>query len=157
LKILPPDASPPLRLLMATNRLLDRPQPDWVVQAPDREMWVAAVIQADEAVYTLHEADEDALTKFDHRSAKSKRTLLKRPLPDWARYPAGVITLLGDSGVQVPGFVAVLAGDEPPGPRHAFGTGLAMAALCHELTQTPYTVAQLQTLVDRVRRLYLDG
>ena len=125
------------------------------MQAPGRDMWIAAVVQ-DEHNYTLHAVDTDASTRFDHRSAKSKRTLMRRPLPGWARFPAGVVATLGDD-LSIPGMVAMFAGDEPAGPRYAFSVGLAVAALCHELAEVDYTPQQLHTLLERVRRGYLDA
>jgi len=43
------------------------------------------------------------------------RELSPKMEPTWARYPAGVIWALGEAGVEVPGFQAVVAGDLPVG------------------------------------------
>ncbi len=155
MKTVPADCNPPLRLLMSVQRVFDAPQADWIVQAPGREMWLAAVV-AQEADYALTSDDAGGKVRFNHRSAKTRQTLLKRPLPEWARYPAGVIAHLGDAGLAIPGFKAILLGDEPAGPRYSFGTGLVTAALCHELVEQPYTPEQLNDIVDAVRRTYVE-
>jgi galactokinase len=141
---------------MSVQRVFDAPQADWIVQAPGREMWLAAVV-GDEHEYTLTSEDAGGKARFSHRSAKTRQTVFKRPLPVWARYPAGVVARLGDGGLTLPGFKAVLLGDEPAGPRYAFGTGLVTAALCYELAGQPYTSEQLNDLVDTVRRQYIEG
>jgi galactokinase len=139
---------------MSANQLFNQPQPDWIVQAPGREMWMAGgTCDGDE--YTLHGADFDSHATFSHRSAKSKQTVLKRPLPVWARYPAGVVIALNDAGLDVPGLQAVLLGDEPHGPRYDFGLGLVVAAFCHELVGARYTPDELVDIVEAVRRKYL--
>lgn len=153
----PPDANPPLRLLMTFNEITGHPQPDWLVQAPGREMWVAATVQ-DGHEFELSAPDINArgTVTFSHRSAKGRRTVLNRPLPSWARYPAGVLVTLGDSGLQVPGITAMYVGNEPPGPRFDFAVGLAFAALGHELTETAFTADALEDIVERVRRTYIQ-
>lgn len=152
LKTIPDDANPPIRLLMTAHQRLN--PPEWIVQAPGREMWLAAA-HGDDDEYTLYEADFDSRTTFSHRSAKTHQTVLKRPLPVWARYPAGVVAALNDNGTDIPGFQAVLLGDEPQGPRYDFGLGLVTAAFCHELVGAAYTAEQLVNFVERVRRDFL--
>lgn len=119
-------------------------------------MWVAAV-SLDDAEYTILGEDFAGETTFSHRSAKQKRTHLQRPLPVWVRYPAGVIVHLGDHGLEIGGFSAIVVGDEPPGPRYQFSLGLVFAALCHEIANASYTEASLVEIVEQVRRSYVNG
>lgn len=157
MKTIPPDANPPLRLLMSMQRVFEESQPEWLIRAPGREMWLAATPLTDSLEYMLVNEDFDSSVTFSHRSAKSKQTVLKRPLPIWARYPAGVIATLGDAGMDIPGFQAVMLGDEPSGPRYNFGMGVVFAAFCHELVEKPYKPASLTEIVERVRRMYVEG
>ncbi len=156
LNAIPPDANPPLRLLMSTQRIFGKPQPDWLVKAPGRDMWVAAVVDNGHE-YTVEADDLNASVRFSHRSAKTRQTVLKRPLPGWSRYPAGVVATLGDSGLSIPGFHAVVLGDEPSGPRYDFGMGMVFAAFCHEISVTAYTSDSLFEMVEAVRREFVGG
>lgn len=153
--LIPEQTNPPLRLLMQVPNLLERHQPDFVVQAPGRDVWVAAVVQQ-QAEYTVYSLDDEADTTFSHRSAKSLKTVLKRPLPVWARYPAGVVAMLGDAGMDLPGFEAVIVSEEPSGPGCAFAVGLAFTALCHVITVQDVSEAEMRVFVDRVRRQFVD-
>ncbi len=155
MKQLPPDANPPIRLLMAASQRFQRPQPNWIVQAPGREMWIAAVLREDYDFFIAAE-DYNADTSFSHRSAKVNLTIRNRPLPKWARYPAGVLVTLGDAGVLSQGFDAVVLGDEPQGPRYEYAMGLAFAAFGYALADQPATEAMLGDVVEGVRRDYLS-
>ncbi|MEL6148980.1 MAG: hypothetical protein AAFV33_16450 [Chloroflexota bacterium] len=155
MKTIPEDANPPIRLLMSASRVFGQPQPEWIVQAPGREMWIAGA-PIDDATFTIEAEDFDGSTTFTHRSAKSQQTIRKRPLPVWARYPAGVVAYLGDGGMAIPGFHIVLLGDEPAGPRYTFGLGLVTAAFCHAITDSDYTERKLMDVVEQVRRKYVD-
>jgi len=139
---------------MATQQTFGRPQPDWLVGVPGRDVWIAACTE-DGREYTVEAADHEASTRFSHRSAKTVQTVLKRPLPGWARYPAGVVSMLGDSGLAIPGFHAIVLGDEPPGPRYDFSVGVVFAAFCHALAGETYTPDTLVDVVEQVRREYL--
>lgn len=129
-------------------------QPEWLVQAPGREMWIAAVTTEDH-LYTVEAADHDSSVKFTHRSAKTGKTHLKRPLPDWARYPAGVVVTLGDGGLALPGFHAIILGDEPAGPRYDFSTGVAFAAFCYRLADVEADEGRLLDVAETVRREFI--
>ncbi len=147
--------NPPLRLLVAFQQSYPSQEPEWIVQAPGREMWVAANITSSDK-FTIVAPDLDARTKFDRRAAKSRRTFTNRPLPRWARYPAGVIITLYAEGMDTPGMEAIVAGEEPPGPRYDYALGMAFAALWHQFNQRPYTTDSLIELVDRVQREYVE-
>ncbi len=148
-------SNPPLRLLVAFQQAFPDCLPDWVMRAPGREMWIAAT-QARESEFTLVAADLEGRVTFNLQSAKVKRSATQRPLPRWARYPAGVTLLLAQSGVDVIGLKMVVMGDEPPGVRYDYALGIAFAALWHDLHQLPYTTDKLIEIVDRTRRDYVD-
>lgn len=145
-----------MRLLLAFQQIFPDLSADWIVQAPGREMWAAAA-HDQRALFTLVLADGELRTSFNFRSAKLRTTVMQRPLPLWARYPAGVIVALREQGLEMGGFQAVLAGEEPPGPRHDHALGMAVAALGYEMHRHPYTAESLFDLVEQVRRDYVDG
>jgi galactokinase len=148
-------SNPPLRLLVAFQESFPALSPDWMVQVPERDMWVAAVLhQRDE--FRVIVPDLQADTTFSLRSAKARRTVLNRPLPVWARYPAGVIVTLCHSGLDSTGADAIIVGEEPAGPRYHHALGMAVAALLHELHAKPYTAESLMAIVEQVRREYIE-
>jgi len=148
-------SNPPLRLLVAFQDAFPGLSPEWMVQIPGRDMWVAAVPhQRDQ--FTIVAPDLDANTTFSLRSAKARRTVLNRPLPDWARYPAGVTMMLAQAGLDSPGLDAIIVGEEPAGPRYHYALGMAVAALLHDLHAKPYTAESLLTIVEMVRREYVE-
>lgn len=126
------------------------------MRAPGRDMWIAAA-RASAEEFTLVMADsEGAKATFNLQSAKVKRTVMQRPLPRWARYPAGVTLILAQEGLDVIGLKMVVIGDEPPGPRYDYGLGIVFAALWQELHGMSYTVDDLIAIVDRARRDYVE-
>lgn len=147
---------PPLRLLATFYESFPGSAPHYILKVPGRDMWIAARFTADTA-YTLVVPDLAGRATFNWRSAKAMRTVLNRPLPRWARCPAGVIAVMGDDDVDVPGMEVVLVGDETAGLRYEYTLGLALAALAHEVNHLHYDSDQLQEVVDRARRDYLDG
>lgn len=148
--------NPPLRLLAAFQAIYPGQIPALIVQAPGREMWVAALM-SDSQGFTIHAPDLEARTHFDWRSAKFKRTVLNRPLPGWARYSAGVIHTLCAEGMDLAGLEAVAVGEEPSGPRYDYALGMAFAALWHTLHQRAYDQNSLLDLMERVRRTYMES
>jgi galactokinase len=145
-----------MRLLLAFQQAYPEITPDWLVQAPGREMWVAAVADPGD-LFTLALPDADVRTSFNPRSARLRSTILQRPLPVWARYPAGVVVLLRADGLAQQGVRAVLTGSEPPGPRYDHALGMAMAALLYEMQRLPYTADTLFEIVEQVRRDYVEA
>ena len=119
-------------------------------------MWIAAM-PADGSEYRVDAIDINAHARFSHRSAKTRQTVLKRPLPGWARYPAGVVSTLGDDGLSIPSFHALVLGDEPSGPRYDFGMGVVFAAFCHHLAGAEASEDMLVDVVERVRRDYVGA
>jgi hypothetical protein len=146
---------PPMRLLLAFQQQFPEADPDWILQAPGRDMWAAARF-APEPTFTLYVADLDGRTTFSFRSAKTRTTVFNRPLPNWARYPAGVLLLLREFGLETTGLQACLIGSEPAGPRYEYGLGVAVAALWHQVHDLPYTAGSLIDLLERVRREYVE-
>lgn len=146
---------PPVRLFLAFQQNFPDATLEWMAQAPGREMWAAAAVHPGDEI-TLALADDELRATFSFRSARFKQTVLQRPLPLWARYPAGVIVALREAGLESDGLRVVLAGDEPPGPRHDHAMGMALAALWHDLCGQPYTAESLLEIVEQVRRTYVE-
>lgn len=146
---------PPVRLLMAFQQAFPSLTPEWIVQAAGRDMWVAAIADSHDK-FTVAVPDMEARAAFNVRSAKTKTTTMNRPLPHWARYPAGVLLVLRDFDAEIIGLQVVVVGTEPPGPRYEHAIGMAFAALWHHIHQKPYTTEALLELVERVRRDYVE-
>jgi hypothetical protein len=119
-------------------------------------MWVAASVAQTNA-FTIHVPDMSGHTSFNRRTARSYRTVLKRPLPRWARYPAGVVIALSNCGLVVNGIDAVVVSEESPGPRYEYALGMTFAALIHSLHSQPYDSDSLLEIVEKVRREYVEG
>jgi hypothetical protein len=148
-------ANPPVRLLAAFQHAYPSLSPEWFMQAPGRDMWLLAAPCSNET-FSIYAAELDQRTTFNWRTAKAKRTIASRPLPRWARYPAGVVLALQEDGLSAPGVEAAILGDEPAGPRYEHALGITLAALWYDLLAQPYTPAGLIDLLDRVRRDYVD-
>lgn len=142
--------NPPLRLLLAYQQRFSD-EPAHLLPVPGREMWLAAHPSGD-SNYTLLVPDLDGNTTFDQRSARDLRTTLKRPLPSWSRLCAGVVVLLAERGLQLPGMVVVLAGDEPRGPRYEYALGMGFALLWHTVNGRECDAQCLIQVLERVRR-----
>lgn len=141
---------PPVHLLAAFQRAFNDAA-QVVVRAPNRELWAAARL-VEPVTWTLVLDGEEHRATFSYQSAKKKQTILKRPLPKWARYAGGVCCL---ADAAPPGFEAVLSGTEPPGPRRDHAVGLAYAALVREICDAAWSDDDLTDLLDQVRREYL--
>lgn len=146
-------ADPPLRLLAAFQTAYPGQEPETVLLAPGRDIWIAALRQ-DGRHYRLYNADKGQRTIVTWRSIMHQQTAQRRPLPRWSRYPAGVIHQLCAQGgpLDMPAVNLVIAADEAPGPRRDYGMGIAVAALWHELAGQPYTQETLLAITDAVRR-----
>jgi hypothetical protein len=117
-------------------------------------MWAVA-IDLPQPVFTLVLADSTQKTTFSVRSARQKSTVMQRPLPGWARYPAGVLVTLRDIGLDSGGLLVVLGGNEPAGPRYDHALGMAVGALVCERCGHDYTSDMLLDWLEQVRRDYL--
>lgn len=145
-----------MRLLLAFQQLYPAlTGPEWVIQAPGREMWAAAARQPGHE-FTVAVPDLDARVTFSYRSARSHLSVLNRPLPRWARYAAGALLALRDAGIEPEGLVVVVAGTEPAGPRYEHAVGIAVAALSCACLDQLYAADDLIGLVERVRREYVE-
>lgn len=149
-----PAADPPVHLLVAFQQAFPDQALTWLTRAPGREMWVAAA-RAESNQITIVAPELDGRTTFSLQSAKVKRTVTQRPLPRWARYPAGVTLILGQT-MDIVGLNLVFMCGEPAGPRFDYGLGMGYAALWHDVYQQPYTVDTLIEIVDRARREYVE-
>ncbi len=147
--------NPPVRLLAAFQGMFPDQALDWMIRAPGRDTWIAAGrIEALEL--TVAAPDLEAKTTFSLQSARVRRTVMNRPLPKWARYPAGVTLALDNAGLDMIGLNLVVIADEPPGPQFDYGVGIAFAALWHEVYSQPFTTDQLIEIVDQARRDYVE-
>lgn len=142
---------PPIRLLVHYQTLYPDTPPHWVIAPPGRTMWAAAK-PADEDRYTIYDVESETQATFSRQSAKSKRTILNRPLPRWARYVAGVILLLD----HAPSVEAVICGDEPAGVRYEHSLGVVFTALMWEILGIDYDERALVDFTERVRREYVE-
>lgn len=144
----------PLHLLATFSHFYPTHTPQHIVKSPDHDIWVAAA-QAGAENFNLASAEEQARTTFTWQTAKAKQTLFKRPMPHWARYPAGVIYVLCAEGMDLPGVYAAWISTEAPGPRAEYGVAMSIAALWYTLFERPYTAASLREVLEKVRREYL--
>lgn len=153
---LPTSANAPLRLVVAYTTYFPDTPATHVFQLESRDIWVMAA-QNDSYQYCVAAPDlHDGFTTFSLQSVKTRRTVMQRPLPMWARYFGGVALVLGQQMDDAPGFVAALAGDEAAGPRYQFALGMAFAALWCELAHIPHSAETLVEIVDRARREYVE-
>lgn len=89
--------------------------------AIDRFALVVARPRSDDRARVLA-ADLDEECTFSLRDPSAATSLDGRPLPNWARYPAGVAWALGEGGIELTGIDALLTSDVP------VGAGLASSA-----------------------------
>jgi len=89
--------------------------------AIDRAVHVAAA-PASGGIVTLAALDLNARVSFSLSSLAEKIDINGKPLPAWARYPAGVAHMLQQEGLVVKGMQAVFTSDVP------IGAGLSSSA-----------------------------
>lgn len=151
-------SNPPLRLLAQFQDSYPGHMPEIVFRVPDRDMWIAArLCDADDRFSLSCVEAGSAVATFTRQSAKLKRTIAGRPLPRWARFPAGVTLVLAEAGIDARGIEAVVCGDEPLGPRYDYALCLAFASLWSALAELPQPPAALQQIADTVIRDYIDA
>lgn len=105
--------------------------------AIDRAVYIAAAPNQSDTI-NVKALDLKSQASFRIDQVESKQDLDGRPLPPWARYPAGVVWALREAGLRVPGIDAVYASDVP------IGAGLSSSAA----VEVAFAVA-FQTLGDR--------
>lgn len=94
--------------------------------AIDRATYIA-FSPADSRQTTLVAADFDQEVSFTLRSALSKSRADGSPLPEWARYPAGVMWALHENPSETPAMNAVYASDVPRGSGLSSSASVEMA------------------------------
>lgn len=149
------ELNPPVHLLAMFHDAYPALTLEHFIQAPGRDLWLGAALVSGD-VYSVCAPDIGLRAAFTWRSAKTRQTVLQRPLPKAARYPAGVVIGLQQIGLAMPGVSAVAVGAELPGPRYDYTLGMAFAALGYYLCGRDYLPEQLTDLVDRVRREYVE-
>ncbi len=94
--------------------------------AIDRATYVA--FSASESdLSTLVAADFDQQVSFSVQGGADKKALDGTPLPEWARYPAGMQWALIDAGLSAPQINAVFASDVPRGSGLSSSASVEMA------------------------------
>lgn len=153
---LPPAKNPPLRLLAQFNRTFTEHLLEGVYEAPDRQMWIALACippVAREHHYSLASVDESGKATFSIFSARHQQTVLKRPLPRWIRVAAKALVITHELGLEVSGFVGMVAGDEPEGPRYDYALGILFAALAFDFCGLAYSQQQITEIADAASRI----
>ncbi len=153
--ILSTQTDPPVHLLAGFAHFFPDRAPELVVQAPGRSLWGAVARRTDEQ-YSLASVEWDVRVSFNYQSAKQRRTLMRRPLPHWSRYAAGVLVLLCNSGVDPLGFDVVFAGDERDSGRYEYAVGVGFGAIHYTLDGRAMSEHALVDLTERVRREYIS-
>jgi galactokinase len=143
-----------VHLLAGFSHFHPHAAPELVLQAPGRDLW-AAVARGADAEFSIASLEMDMLTRFTYQTAKQRQSVLRRPLPSWARYASGMLVLMRNQGVDVAGFDVVVAGNERSEARYEYAIGLAFAAVYHTFGGRPFSEAGLVDLAEHVRREYL--
>ncbi len=150
--------NPPIRLLTRFQDVFPGHEPEILFRAAGREMWIAARLSDAEDRFTLTCVEAGpAVVTFTRLSARFKRTVPGRPLPRWARFPAGVALKLAEADIDARGIQAVVCGDEPPGPRYEYALCLAFAELWYALADRPQPPDALRQIADAVLRDYIES
>lgn len=95
----------------------------------------AAIDRATYAAFAPSDSEDSTLwaVDFDQKAVFSPETLPAKtqpdgsPLPDWARYPAGMMWALRQAGLKAPGMEAVFASDVPRGSGLSSSASVEMA------------------------------
>ncbi len=82
--------------------------------AIDRAVWVACS-PASTRHSTLVAVDLDESISFSSETIPAKTDVNGKPLPHWAKYPAGVMCALNEAGYETPAINAVFTSDVPRG------------------------------------------
>jgi galactokinase len=123
--------------------------------AIDRAVW-AACSPSTALHSTLIAADLSERVSFSSESILTKTDSAGRPLPDWAKYPGGVMWALMDEGYDVPPIDAVFSSDVPRGAGLSSSAALEMAFVHSFLAAgdvsprpTPMSLAQIALRAER--------
>jgi galactokinase len=82
--------------------------------AIDREVWIACSPSSAPHT-TLVAVDLNEKTSFSSETIPQKTAIAGKPLPHWAKYPAGCAWSLGNAGFETPAMNAVFTSDVPRG------------------------------------------
>src|SRR5688572_16027215 len=94
--------------------------------AIDRAVWIAYSPSAS-LHSTLVAVDLDERVSFSPETILSKTDLDGKPLPHWAKYPAGCAWALNEAGYETPSINAVFTSDVPRGSGLSSSAALEMA------------------------------
>ncbi len=94
--------------------------------AIDRATYIAFA-PSESGQTTLWAADFDKQAVFSPQTLAAKTQLDDSPLPDWARYPAGMMWSLREAGLETPAIEAVFASDVPRGSGLSSSASVEMA------------------------------
>ncbi|MDX2136871.1 MAG: hypothetical protein SF123_02160 [Chloroflexota bacterium] len=144
----------PLHLLAGFARFYPDSAPERVLRVPGLALW-AVVLPRKDLHFHVASADIGLRTSFSYQTAKQRCTLLHRPLPNWARYTAGMLRYLRETGLDFPGFDVVLAGDEGDGARYEYALGQGFGMVCYTLAGVECSEAKLMDAAEHVHRDYL--
>lgn len=124
--------------------------------AIDRATWVAFA-PADSGQTTLWAADFDKQAVFSPQTLFAKTQPDGSPLPDWARYPAGVMWALREAGLETPAMDAVFASDVPRGSGLSSSASVEMAfgVAWEQLGGWKLRPMELASLGQRAENLYV--
>lgn len=124
--------------------------------AIDRAVSLAAA-PADEDTVTIHALDLNQQTRFDLHALNQKCDLQGNPLPNWARYPAGVAWALQQAGLTVRGMQAVFTSTIPMGAglSSSAAVELAFAVTWRALGRWDASALQLAQLSQRAENAYV--
>lgn len=125
--------------------------------AIDRAVSLAAA-PTDGDTVTLYALDLNRQAQFDLRNLSEKRDLQGNPLPDWARYPAGVAWALQQAGLPVRGMKAMFTSDVPMGAglSSSAAVELAFAVTWRALGGWHASALQLAQFSQRAENGYVD-
>ncbi len=94
--------------------------------AIDRATYIAFA-PSDSEWTTLWAADFDQKAVFTSQTLSAKKQADGASLPDWARYPAGMMWALSQAGLETPAMEAVFASDVPRGSGLSSSASVEMA------------------------------
>jgi len=124
--------------------------------AIDRATWVAFCLSGMKQS-TILATDLNEEVSFTSESVLEKETFGGLPLPDWARYPAGVMWSLDTKALTMPPIEAVFASDVPRGAGLSSSASVEMAfgVAWQQLGEWKLTPMELALLGQRAENKYV--
>lgn len=148
-----PHVDAPIRLLAHFGEAFPDASSEFTLGVPGRELWVAGCRRQDRQ-FRLAAVELAARTTLTYRSAKTRQTVLHRPMPAWAFYAGAMAVYLADKGVDCPGFNIVIAGSEGTTPRYIYALGAAFGAAYYHTAGIAFDEAVLLDDLDHARRAF---